>query len=266
MHRRTALYVSLLGLLALLPAPPGTTRPGPSPGPPEEAALSVQSEEPPEEVQLDRKEVRAKEGPEPEWVESGNPESIPLLIRYLGGKEEVVQLAALKELASMGAKARPAVPTILDSLRDPKSSIRLEAAATLVHLNVESKAAVRALTEELKAEDGTARAHAARVIGQLVQPPEVLGVSCWGPSPPPRVARPWVGKRTLPALVKALGDREPTVRARAAHTLGLIGDAAKSAAPALTQALRDEDAAVREAALWSLKRVDPAAAARAGVR
>jgi HEAT repeat protein len=228
--------------------------------------MPVQFEEPPEEVQLGRKEVWAEEGAGPEWVDSGNPESIPLLIRYLGGKEEVVQLGALAEFASMGAKARPAVPAILDALRDPKSSIRLEAAATLIHLNVQSKAAVRALSEELKAEDGAARARAARVIGQLVAPPEVLGTSCWGPGSPPRVARPWVGKQTLPVLVKVLEDQEPKVRAEAAHTLGLIGHTAKPAAPALTRALRDEDAAVREAAVWSLRRVDPAAAARAGAR
>jgi hypothetical protein len=266
MHGRTALSVSLFGVLAFLPAPPATTRTSPPPGALEGPAVPVQLQGPPEEVQLGGKEVPAEEGPGPEWVASGNPESVPLLIRYLRDKEEVVQLAALKELASMGAEARPAVPTILDALKDPKSSVRLEAAATLIHLNVESKAAVRALTEELQAEEGAARAHAASVIGRLVRPPEILGVSCWGPSPPPRVARPWVGQRTLPALVRALRDREPKVRAQAAHTLGLTGDAAKPAAPALTQALRDEDAAVREAAAWSLRRVDPAAAGRAGER
>jgi HEAT repeat protein len=264
MHGRAALYVSLFGLFAFLP-PPGTTRPSPPQEVPEEAAFPVQLEEPPEEVQLGRNEVRAKEGAESEWVDSGNPESIPLLLRYLRGDEEIVQFAALAEFASMGAKARPAVPAILDALRDPKSFIRVEAAATLIHLNAQSKAAVRTLTEELKAEEGADRAWAARVIGQLVSPEEVLGTCCWGPDPPPRVARPWVGKRTLPALVKALEDREPKVRAQAAHTLGLIGHAAKPAAPALAQALTDEDAAVREAAVRSLKRVDPGAAARAGI-
>ena len=106
-----------------------------------------------------------------------------------------MQLAALAEFAGMGAKAKKAVPVVVESLQDTKSSIRVKAAVTLIHLNVQAKAAVSALARELRSEDPESRAHAAGAIDQLVNPPpEFLGSSCWGPDPPPRVARPWLRK------------------------------------------------------------------------
>ena len=194
--------------------------PGPLQVPPDDDPASVQLEEPPEPVEPPVHEVRAGEGVKSEWVKSGNPESIPLLIRYLRGQEEIVQLAALAEFAGMGAEARGAVPAIVEALNDPKSSIRVEAAATLIRMNVRSKAAVGALTAELKATEATSRARAAQALGELIDPPAAdLGTNCWGPSPPPRIARPWVGKLTLPALVEAQNDPDPAVRAAAAQAL-----------------------------------------------
>lgn len=267
MSRLAILYSGLFALLVLLPSTMGTARFRPLETPLEELedpSVSVQWEEPHEAI--DEEEVRLKQGVESAWVESGSSDSMPLLIRYLRSQEEIIQLAALAEFAGMAARAKPAVPAILDALNDPKSSIRVEAAATLIHMNVQSQAAVRALRKELKAKEATARAHAAWAIGQLVKPSELLGTSCWGPDPPPRVARPWVGKRTLAALVGALADRQPKVRAEAAHTLGLLGSGAKPAVPALARALKDEAASVREAAKQSLRKIDRREAPKAGVK
>jgi HEAT repeat protein len=218
-------------------------------------SIPVQWEQPPEGGQLGGEEVPAIFGPEPEWVESGNPASLPLLVRYLRSEEEITQLAALAEFAGLGAKARSAVLAILQALRDPKGSIRVEAAMTLISLNARTEAAIRALIAELKAEDANDRARAARAIGKLVDPPDEFVISCWGPDPPPRIARPWVGKRALSALVDGLRDREPIVRARVAYTIGQIGRTARSAVPALRMALKDKDAAVRKAVSRTLKQV-----------
>jgi HEAT repeat protein len=254
--------------LALLVLFPPALHRGPldlPPDPLEALAARIRLEQPPEAFQIDE-EVPGQEDPVPEWVVSGSPESIPLLIRYLQDQEEIGQLAALAELASMGPRARRGVPAILEALKDPKSSIRLEAARTLLLLNVRVNAAIRALLEELKAGNATARARAASVIADLVAPPQVICVSCWGPDPPPRIARPWVGLRTLPGLVAALADREPKVRAQAAQTVGLIGGGARAAGPPLLRALKDEDASVRQAAAQALQRVDRAAAEAAGIK
>jgi len=157
----------------------------------------------------------------------------------------------------MGTKARPAVPAILDVLHDPKSYMRVRAATTLIEMDVQSKAALATLRQELKAEDAADRASAASVIGYLVDPPEILGTFCWGPGPPPRVARPWVGKRTLPALVAALGDPNAKVRTEVANTLGIIGHDAARAVPALRKAVKDPDVAVREAVARAIRKVKP---------
>jgi HEAT repeat protein len=123
------------------------------------------------------------------------------LIRYLKSQEELVQRAALAEFAGMGATAKKAVPAIVEALHDPKSSIRMQAAVTLIHMDVQAKLAAGALAKELQSDDPAARARAAGAIDQLVTPPpEVLGSSCWGPDPPPRIARPWVRKAVALAL------------------------------------------------------------------
>lgn len=260
MSRLAILYSGLFALLLVLPSTPGPARFGPPEASLEDPWISVQLEEP--RAAIPEEADGARQGAEPEWVDSGNPDSIPLLIRYLRGHEEIIQLAALAEFAGMGPKAKRAAPAILDALSDPKSSIRVEAAATLIHMNVESQAAIRALRKELKAEDAAAREHAALTIGELIKPPERNFISCWGPDPPPRVARPWLGKRILPALVEALPDQAPKVRAAVAHALGLIGSDARSAVPALTKALKDEEASVREAAKRSLQRINRRASPR----
>jgi HEAT repeat protein len=198
---------------------------------------------------------------ESEWVVSGSEESIPLLIRYLRGQHVVSQRMALREFAAMGPKARPAVPAILAVLNDPKSQLRVWAAATLIHIGVETDAAVHTLMTELQGKDAAARAGAAWTIGDLVNPEEWLGTDCWGPGPPPRVPRPWLGKLAWPALLKALKDPAAEVRSAAAYSLGRIGADAKADVPALTGALEDKEADVREAAGIALGDVGPAAKA-----
>jgi HEAT repeat protein len=56
--------------------------------------------------------------------------------------------------------------------------------------------------------------------------------------------------RAVPALMKALDDREPDVRAQAAWALGAIDD--DDAMDRLTAALKDPDARVRTQAAWAL--------------
>jgi HEAT repeat protein len=167
---------------------------------------AVQLEPPSEEVNLDGDGIVPEEVDESGWVEPGNPDSIPLLIRYLKRENEIVQLSALEEFAGMGLKARKAVPAIVEALQDPKSSIRVNAAVTLIQMNVQARAASSALAKELLSDDATARTRATDAIDQLVNPPEVLGTSCWGPDPPPRIARPWVRKAVEQAVNQGKRD------------------------------------------------------------
>jgi hypothetical protein len=172
----------------------------PSQPPQEEGLALMQLEAPPEEVALDGDAVLPEQGVVPEWVAHGKPESIPLLIRYLRDEDEVVQLAALAELAAMDTKAKRAVPAMVEALQDPKSSIRVQAAVTLIQMNVQARTAIRALAKELQSQDAAARAQAFAAVEALVDPPEILDYSCWGPGPPPRIARPWVRAAVAQAM------------------------------------------------------------------
>ena len=68
------------------------------------------------------------------------------------------------------------------------------------------------------------------------------------------------GTLAVPFLIEALGAKEPTVRVKAARTLGCLGEEATGAALALVKVLRHKDVEVRLAAaksLWSItKKVD----------
>jgi HEAT repeat protein len=64
--------------------------------------------------------------------------------------------------------------------------------------------------------------------------------------------------KVIPALIGALKDKAPDVRASSAIKLGSFGDQAKDAVPALEAALSDRDVRVREAAGVALSRIDPA--------
>lgn len=155
------------------------------------------------------------------WVVPGDPKSIALLICYLRDEDEVCQSVALMSLGGMGTKAMSAVPAIVETLNDPKISIRIEAATTLIEMNMQLKTAIMALMKELKAEAASSRAIAARAIERLVDPP-VYHASCWGPDPPPRIARPWVGDQLSHALLVALHDPISEVRAAAEKAISKL--------------------------------------------
>jgi HEAT repeat protein len=68
-----------------------------------------------------------------------------------------------------------------------------------------------------------------------------------------------IGLPAVPALVKALQDKEPGVRRSAAEVLGAMGLEAKDAVPALAEARRKDDVeAVRKAADEALQRIQAA--------
>jgi hypothetical protein len=195
---------------------------GPLQVPPGEDPASVQLAPPSEVIEPDGKEVPLGAVREGDWIESGDPKNVPLLIRYLKDEEEMMRSVALTEFAGMGPKAKNAVPAIVRALDDPTVAIRLQAATTLIQMDVRSKVAVGALTKELTAVEATSRGRAAQAIAYLVDPPEDHSTHCWGPSPPPRIARPWVGQLALPALVEAEKDPDAAVRAAAAQALSKL--------------------------------------------
>jgi HEAT repeat protein len=72
-------------------------------------------------------------------------------------------------------------------------------------------------------------------------------------------------KEMIERCSAALRDKDPHQRTLAAFFLGHLGPEARGATPALVTVLKDENERVRAAAATALKRIDPEAAARAGV-
>jgi HEAT repeat protein len=72
--------------------------------------------------------------------------------------------------------------------------------------------------------------------------------------------------KIVPALSQALRDESGYVRHDAAVSLGKFGAEAREAVPALVSALKDKEQNVRKAAGAALRKIDPPAAAKAGLR
>jgi HEAT repeat protein len=68
-----------------------------------------------------------------------------------------------------------------------------------------------------------------------------------------------IGPASIPALLRALGDKDPQVRVRAAQAFSRMGPEASPAVPLLTKALSDPDRGVRRGAAHALGQIGPAA-------
>jgi HEAT repeat protein len=72
-------------------------------------------------------------------------------------------------------------------------------------------------------------------------------------------------KAALPVLLEVIrGTEQPYIRQQAVNALGEVGPPAKAAVPALLKARKDNN--LRFVADAALKKIDPRAAAKAGVR
>jgi HEAT repeat protein len=157
------------------------------------------------------------------------PNLLGAVTRTLVVSEEVrVRKAAAEALAWCGKEETDVVPALLTAaLSDTNEEVRQAAQAGLDHLRLSHEHAVRLCSRQL------------------------------GDSAYAEAALRKSGLPALPALVEALGAEEPATRAKAARTLGSLGEAA--AAPALTAALQDDDPDVRLAAAKALWHVSKAA-------
>jgi HEAT repeat protein len=205
------------------------------------------------------------------------PAAIPELKAALKADRDQVRLGAVRGLMNMGPKAEAAVLALTESLKDRKAHVRAGAAQALGGIGTQARPAIPALMEALKDRYGGARMQAISALGRI--DPETPGLAA--------------------ALIAALADEEDRVRHAAASTLGQVRPIAMEAVPALKKALKEggyiglaaavslsridpeskdivvpvliallkcEEAEVRVGAAALLKSIDPAAAAKAGVR
>ena len=138
-----------------------------------------------------------------------------------------VREEAVKSLGKIGPDAIEAVPTLIDAIKE--DALCWEAVNALG--NVGGKAAMNALCDALLNDiDMGVRFRAASSLGKIQD------------------------KETVPALIKALLDRDEYVRESAAYALGKIGD--QRATNALNEALNDRFEFVSKAAKKALNMID----------
>jgi outer membrane protein assembly factor BamB/HEAT repeat protein len=165
----------------------------------------------------------------------GAPRSLPLLNRLLNRPDEDLQEVTLEIIRRIGP---PAIPLLVDLLRDERVSIRRDAVDALIDLAPDTQWIQPALRRALRDEDSIIAGDAARALGALGHR-----------------ASPSVG-----ALVKTLSHDDPYVRIYAAEALASIGPKAAAATEDLARALGDPTPGVRWAACEALAGIGPAAA------
>lgn len=171
----------------------------------------------------------------------GGPSALPLLRRFLNppnddlsAANQDLQLVAFEILRRIGP---PAIPALVELLRDKRALIRARAADAFIDLAPDTESIQPALRGALTDEYSKVAGDAARALGAL------------GPK-----ATPSVG-----ALVRTLAHEDPNVRIFAAEALASIGPTAAAATADLVRALDDRIAGVRWAACEALAGIGPAA-------
>jgi HEAT repeat protein len=168
---------------------------------------------------------------------------------------------------ALGPLASAQVPSLSATLtNDPSPKVRIAAAWALGYIGPEARMAAPALFRATQDKDYHVRGPAFVALGKVRPNPQL----------------------TIPLLVAGLDDPHPTVRFDAAFALGNYGTQAKAAIPTLLRMLATNNAAVLEHdtnvfALYAisagnaagfekdvvgsaLKKIDPEAAAKAGVK
>jgi HEAT repeat protein len=231
--------------------------------------------------------------------------AVRALMNLLEDEDEEVRARAADALGSIGGEAQAAIPRLLAMLQENKGLFRngasKSAALALGSLRAQPKAVVPALTAALRHPDAEVRSAAARGVGafgdqaraavpnltELLKKGERLhelenGVQAL------RHIGPAAVEQAITDLTRALQNKDYEVRWRSAFSLGLL-DVEGRSVPALIRVLR-EDEQVSFAAAWALgnigprardavpalvnhteaaealRKIDPDAAARAGVR
>ena len=145
-------------------------------------------------------------------------------------------------LAGMGPEGLPA---LIAALTNQNADIRLSAATGLMWApRSDLNLVVPALIARLSDQDSGVHRTAVLVLGQLHAEPGLA----------------------VPALMEDFPGKDPELRSLILEALGRFEINGKAAVPMLLETLSDNDRAVRDDAASALNQIDPAAAAKAGVK
>jgi HEAT repeat protein len=207
------------------------------------------------------------------------PSVLPLLAEHLKDRDPSVRVTALKSLCLLGPAGRPergrtkGAPLLKKWLANRE--VGAAAAGALLRLDTENKDALRLLLAALKdhaqyrqcceaadavANVGPAAKEAAPALRDLMRSQYPVVQVC-GAAALWRV--PGDADPAQPLLLEAL-KQSSSVRDVAARKVGEVGPAARAAVPSLLELRNHPEAHLREIAADAVRKIDPAAATRAG--
>lgn len=194
----------------------------------------------------------------------------PRMAAKLRSPDVGVRTATATSLSEMGNDARRIVPQLRRAMRDPDAGVRFAAAHTIVRVAPDSASVRKALAamvsdpKEDRIERAKLASDATLSNADLTQAVPALVIQTKSPDLLTRKGavvvlgnlRP-LTEPTIQALIAALDDADPDVRALSAESLGGMGPAAKAALPALDR-LRttDRDRSVRVFSAAAFDRID----------
>ncbi|WP_334810266.1 HEAT repeat domain-containing protein [Nostoc sp.] len=161
------------------------------------------------------------------WAQITTDSKIAPLIEKLIDNDAHIRSLAADALVNIGS---PAVPSLIEALKNQDINLRWHAASVLGDLGAEAAPAVSALSAALQDEDGQVRLYATLALGNI-------GTAA---------------KAAVPSLMAALQDKEQFVRIYVPSALRKIGVEAKVAVPVLTAALKDKNPTVRYNSAYAL--------------
>ncbi len=188
------LFICILLAFLSLPVLTQTTRSLPQPRQAKRSDLSINSAHVRDwENRVMAKDPKVRAIAETALVQ-GAKRSLPLLRRFLNRRNEDLHLATFEIIRRIGP---PAIPLLVDLLRDARVDIRRSAVDALIDLAPDTALIQPALRRALRDEDSLVVGDAARALGALS-----------------KRASP-----SVPALVKTLSHEDPYVRIYAAEAL-----------------------------------------------
>jgi HEAT repeat protein len=153
------------------------------------------------------------------------------LVELIDGKNTTARQEALIALAKIGPNAKAAVPALVKALEQHADREAFGAVYALGRIGPAAVSAKPALLKAVEDKDESLALVSAWALARI----EPQSAEC--------------AKKTVPVLIKGLGDSEPQFRLGAVEALGQLGALAKNAKTALeTAAAKDADANVRKAA------------------
>jgi HEAT repeat protein len=183
--------------------------------------------------------------------------------------EPLLQTISLWALARMNPDDKQlvgeVVPRLVNMLKSPRPELRTAAARALIDLDPDPEIVRPALDKAMEGADPEVLDHvldALASLGEKAVPRLIAALKREEGRLKTAAILARIGppaKAAVPALIEALGDKNPETRSEVLFALAAIGPGAKQAVPAVARALGDPEMDVRYAACYALGKIGPAA-------